>query len=151
MPERNGMNDHMMDKAADGLLALMPVYHKHIFRINRRDTGLEAAQYRVLGVLMKSGSNPISEIGRTLYISKPYMTVLIDSLMEKGWIERRNDPEDRRVILISITPGGKKHLRQAFEVYKTDVKKLLAGLGSEDIEKLCSSLENLQQIFEKLE
>ena len=144
------MNDHMMDKAADGLLALMPVYHKHIFRINRRNSGLEAAQYRVLGVLMKSGSHPISEIGRVLYISKPYMTVLIDSLMEKGWIERRNDPDDRRVILISITPGGKKHLRQAFEVYKTDVKILLAGLGSEDIEKLCSSLEKLQEIFEKL-
>jgi DNA-binding MarR family transcriptional regulator len=141
----------MMDKAADGLLALMPVYHKHIFRINRHNSGLEAAQYRVLGVLMKSGSHPISEIGRALYISKPYMTVLIDSLMEKGWIQRRNDPDDRRVILISITPGGKKHLRQAFDVYKTDVKKLLAGLGSEDIEKLCSSLEKLQKIFEKME
>jgi DNA-binding MarR family transcriptional regulator len=145
------MNDHLMDKAADGLLALMPVYHNHICRINRRNSGLEAAQYRVLGVLMKSGSHPISEIGRALYISKPYMTVLIDSLMEKGWIERRNDPDDRRVILISITPGGKKHLRQAFEVYKTDVKILLAVLGSEDIEKLCSSLEKLQKIFKKLE
>jgi DNA-binding MarR family transcriptional regulator len=141
----------MMDKAADGLLALMPVYHKHIFRINRHKTGLESAQYRVLGVLMKSGSHPISEIGRALYISKPYMTVLIDSLMEKGWIERGNDPNDRRVILISITPGGKKHLHQAFELYKTDVKKLLAGLSSEDIDELCSSLEKLQKIFEKME
>jgi DNA-binding MarR family transcriptional regulator len=141
----------MKDKAADSLLALMPLYHNHIFRINRRNSGLEAAQYRVLGILMKTGPHPISEIGRMLYISKPYMTVLIDSLIKKGLIERGNDPGDRRVILITITSSGKKHLRRAFEIYKTDVKNLLAGLGNDDISQLCSSLENLQKIFEKLE
>jgi DNA-binding MarR family transcriptional regulator len=144
------MNDPMVDKAADGLLALMPLYHKHIFRINRRISGLEAAQYQVLGVLMKSGPLSMSDIGRRLYISKPYMTALIDSLMIKGWIERGKAPDDRRVIIITITPSGKKHLRRAFEVYKTDVKNLLAGLGNNDINQLCSSLENLQKIFEKL-
>lgn len=144
------MDDSLKDKAADGLLALMPLYHRHIFRLNRHTSGFETAQYRVLGVLMKSGSQPISEIGRALYISKPYMTVLIDSLMEKGWIRRGHDPDDRRVILISITPEGKKHLRRAFEVYKEDVKTLLAGLGKNDISQLCSSAEHLKKILEKL-
>jgi len=139
-----------MDKVADNLLALMPLYHKHIFRINQRTSGMEAAQYRVLGVLMKSGPLSMSEIGRLLYISKPYMTVLIDSLTEKGWIERGNNPDDRRVIIITITPTGKKHLRKMFEVYKSDVKTLLAGFGREDIEQLCTSLEHLQKIFGKL-
>jgi DNA-binding MarR family transcriptional regulator len=144
------MDDSLKDKAADGLLALMPLYHRHIFRINRHISGMETAQYRVLGVLMKSGSQPISEIGRALYISKPYMTVLIDSLMEKGWIERGRDPDDRRVILVSITPDGKKHLRRAFEVYKEDVKTLLSSLGRSDISQLCSSAECLKKILEKL-
>jgi len=144
------MDDSLKDKAADGLLALMPLYHRHIFRINRHISGMETAQYRVLGVLMKSGSQPISEIGRALYISKPYMTVLIDSLMEKGWIEREQDPDDRRVILVSITPNGKKHLRRAFEVYREDVKTLLSGLGKSDISRLCSSAECLKKILEKL-
>jgi len=140
-----------MDKVADNLLALMPLYHKHIFRINQRISGMDAAQYRVLGVLMKSGPHSMSEIGRLLYISKPYMTVLIDSLMEKGWIERGHDPDDRRVILISITPDGKKHLRRAFEVYRADVKTLLTGLGKNDISRLCSAVEHLKDIFDKLE
>ncbi|OPX62015.1 MAG: transcriptional repressor MprA [Methanoregula sp. PtaU1.Bin006] len=139
-----------MDKAADGLLALMPLYHRHIFRINRHISGMETAEYRVLGVLMKSGPQPISEIGRALYISKPYMTVLIDSLMEKGWIEKRHDPDDRRVILVSITPDGKKHLHRAFEVCREDVKTLLSGLGKKDISQLCSSVELLKKILEKL-
>lgn len=144
------MDDHLKDKAADGLLALMPLYHRHIFRINRHASGLETAQYRVLGVLMKTGPQPISDIGRALFISKPYMTVLIDSLMEKGWIARGNDPRDRRVILVSITPEGKKHLRRAFEIYKEDVKTLLSGLKKNDISRLCSSAEHLKEILEKL-
>jgi len=144
------MNKHMLDKVTDNLLRLIPLYHKHIFRINKRVSGLESAQYQVLGVLMKSGPHSMSEIGRMLYISKPYMTVLIDSLMEKGWIERGNDPDDRRVVIITITSGGKKHLRRASEVYKTDVKTMLAGLGSEDIEQLCTSLEQLQKVLGKL-
>lgn len=144
------MDDHLNDKAADGLLALMPLYHRHIFRINRHASGLKTAQYRVLGVLMKSGPCPISEIGRVLYISKPYMTVLIDSLMEKGWIDRGHNPDDRRVILVSITSEGKKHLHRAFEVYKEDVKTLLSRLERNDIGQLCSSAERLREILEKL-
>ena len=140
----------MINKVTDNLLALMPLYHKHIFRINQRTSGLESAQHRVLGVLMKSGPHSMSEIGRMLYISKPYMTVLIDSLIEKGWIERGSDPDDRRVIIITITPSGKRQLRRVFEGYKTDIKSLLAGLESEDIEKLCTSLEHLQKILGKL-
>jgi len=99
---------------------------------------------------MKSGPCPISEIGRSLYISKPYMTVLIDSLLEKGLIAREHDTGDRRVILVSITPEGKKHLRRAFEVYKEDVKTLISDLGKNEINRLCSSAENLREILEKL-
>lgn len=140
-----------MDKAADNLLALMPLYHKHIFRIQGRVSGLEAAEYRVLGSLMKTGHHPISEIGRKLYISKPYMTMLVDSLIGKGFIQREQDPKDRRVIRITITPRGKRHLRRAFEGYKAGVKELLTELKNEDVRELCTSLESLQKILMKLE
>lgn len=144
------MDDSLRDKAADGLLALMPLYHRHIFRMNQQTSGLEIAQYRVLGVLMKTGPCPISEIGRSLYISKPYMTALIDSLVTKKLIIREHDPDDRRVILVSITPEGKKHLRRAFEIYREDLKTMLAGLGKNDIGRICTSAEHLREILEKL-
>jgi DNA-binding MarR family transcriptional regulator len=151
IPFVSDSTDQLMDKAADRLLALMSVYHKNLFRINKRISGLEAAQYRVLGVLMKQGPQSISDIGRTLFISKPYMTVLIDSLMEKGWIERHSDPNDRRVVRITMTQGGEKHLRRVFEIYKADIKILFASLERDDISQLCSSLEHLQEIIKKLE
>lgn len=93
----------------------------------------------------------MSEIGGMLYLSKPYMTALADSMVENGWVERKNDTDDRRVIKIAITPQGKKHLQQAFDSYRADVKVLISGLDPADLQRLSAALEDLQNIFAKLE
>lgn len=129
----------------------MPLYHRHIFKAGAGASGIRLAQYRALGMLIKSGPLSMSEIGGLLYISKPYMTALADTLVENGWVERKNDPDDRRIIRITITPQGKNHLRQAFEIYRSDVKNLIAGLDNQDLQQLSFSLENLRKIFAKLE
>ncbi|NMB78879.1 MAG: MarR family transcriptional regulator [Methanomicrobiales archaeon] len=139
------------DRVADSLLALMPLYHRHIMKAGAGISGITIAQYRVLGLLMKSGPLSMSEIGRYMYISKPSMTTLADSMTDHGWIEQNQDPRDRRVKKISITPEGKKHLQQAFGIYRGDVKRLLADLDNADLEQLSASLNELQRIFAKLE
>jgi DNA-binding MarR family transcriptional regulator len=145
------MENDIRDKVAGNLLAMLPLYHRHIFKVSAGASGIRIAQYRALGMLMKSGPLSMSEIGKLLYISKPYMTVLANILVENGWAERKYDPDDRRVIKISITPLGKKHLQQAFEIYRADVKELISGLDPKDIRQLSAALEDLQKIFAKLE
>ena len=140
----------MRDRAAKDLLALIPFYHKHIIKTGFGITGMQAAQYRVLGVLMKAGTLPMSEIGRRLYISKPYMTVLIDTLIGGGFVERRPGLTDRRVINITITEQGKKYLKQSVSLYKKDLKELLSILGDAELEDLCTSLESLKAILAKI-
>jgi DNA-binding MarR family transcriptional regulator len=139
------------ERVADNLLAMLPFYHRHIFKAGAGVSGIRIAQYRALGMLIKSGPLSMSELGRLLYISKPYMTVLADTLVENGWAERKSDPDDRRVIRIAITPVGKKHLQQAFEIYRADVKALITSLDAVDLQRLSAALEDLQNIFAKLE
>ena len=79
------------------------------------------------------------------------MTTLADTLIENGWAERHHDPDDRRVINLTITPQGKKHLQQAFEIYRTDVKSLISRLDDRDLQRPVCILEDIQQIFAKLE
>ena len=145
------MTDDIRDRVADNLLALMPLYHRHILKTGPGISGIRIAQYRVLGQLMKSGPLSMSEIGRHLYISRPSMTTLADTLIEKGWAERHTDIGDRRVVNLSITPAGKKHLRKAFEIYKSDVARLLEILDGDDLRQLSESLEVVQRLFAKLE
>lgn len=145
------MTDEIRDRVADRLLALMPLYHRHILKTGPGISGIRIAQYRVLGQLMKSGPLSMSEIGRHLYISRPSMTTLADTLIEKGWAERHNDPRDRRIINLTITPPGKKHLHKAFELYKNDVAQLLGVLDDDELRQLSASLEVVQRVFAKLE
>jgi DNA-binding MarR family transcriptional regulator len=145
------MTADVTDRIAGELLALLPFYHKRVFRPNEHGiTGMKAAQYRTLGILMKSGILPMSELGKRQYISKPYMTVLVDQLIIDGYAERIPDARDRRVINIAITQKGKKHLKQAFSIYKEDVKQLLSSLGPEDLDELLRSLETLSCILSKI-
>lgn len=144
------MTDDIRDRIAENLLALLPFYHKKIFRAEHGITGVQVAQYRLLGALMKGGMLPMSELGKRLYISKPYMTTLVDQLMKEGYVERIRDTRDRRVINISITPSGIKYLKQGYAVYKDDVKNLLSDLNKKDREELCQSLEKLLSILSRI-
>jgi DNA-binding MarR family transcriptional regulator len=144
------VTDDIRDRIAENLLALLPFYHKKIFRAEHGITGVQVAQYRLLGALMKGGMLPMSELGKRLYISKPYMTTLVDQLMKEGYVERIRDTRDRRVINISITPSGIKYLKQGYAVYKDDVKNLLSDLNKKDREELCQSLEKLLSILSRI-
>ncbi len=143
------MPEDTKDLVATNLLALIPFYHKHVFR-NSRVTGIQVARYRALGVLLKSGPQSMSEIGRRLYISKPYMTALSDTLISEGLVDRVQGVEDRRVIQLSITPKGKKHLREFLESFKKDLGSLLGDLSNEDLYILNESLDNLKIILAKI-
>jgi DNA-binding MarR family transcriptional regulator len=146
------MTDIIKESVAENLIALLPFYHKKIFGPGRQGiTGMQAAQYRILGVLMKEGTPlSMSELGKRQYISKPYMTILVDQLILDGYVQRIPDTGDRRVINIAITDEGKRHLKQAASRSKETIKNMLSELDGQDLEDLCLSLEKLRNIIDKI-
>ena len=146
------MTANIKEKIAENLIALLPFYHKKIFGpTGQGKTGMQAAQYRMLGVLMREGTPlSMSELGKRLYISKPYMTVLVDQLIEDGHVQRIPDTRDRRVINITITAEGRRHLKQAASRYKDNIKNILSDLDRKDLEDLCQSLEKLRNIISRI-
>ena len=146
------MTDIIKDRIAENLIALLPFYHKKIFQPDLGITGMQAAQYRTLGVLMRQGTPlPMSELGKRLYMSKPYMTVLVDQLIQDGQVQRIPDTRDRRVINITITPEGRRHLKQAASRYKENIRNILSDLDTQDLEDLCQSLETLRSIISRIQ
>ena len=149
MELKTDIEPDLIDRAADTLLSLIPLYHAIVFRPPHGITGMKAAQYRVLHLLAHHGVLQISEIGRRLYISKPYMTALIDAMIEEGLAERQADPDDRRVALIRITGKGKTCLTTKAALFREDAKDHLARLSGDDLRILCDSLQDVRCILEK--
>lgn len=143
------MTAQTKEKIAENLIALLPFYHKKIFQ---GVTGMQAAQYRLLGTLLREGTSlPMSELGKRMYLSKPYMTVLVDQLIRDGYVRRIPDSDDRRVINIAITPAGSGYLKKAAVGHKETIIDMLSSLNKEDLEEFCRSLEKMRIIIARID
>lgn len=132
------------------LILLFPMFHGKVITRQRGITSMQLAGFRVLGVLLRHGPMPISEVGKRLYISKPYMTRLVDDLIAEDLVERLPDSSDRRVINIRITGMGRKRIDEIGNLLRDDIADLLSDLNNEDIRVLDEALKNLNKVLGKL-
>jgi MarR family 2-MHQ and catechol resistance regulon transcriptional repressor len=146
------MDDEKLSKMVDDLYLLFPLFRKKLLKHKKmlKKGQMPRSYYHVLGVLIKRGELPMSEIGRRVHISKSNMTSLIDKLVEDGLAERLPDKKDRRVINISITDKGKELLRDWRKYSNNEIKKNLSVLSDEDLEKFYESIENIKDILFKM-
>ncbi len=62
---------------------------------------------RALVTLMRSGAVRLSALSEQLRIAPRSTTEVVDALEEKGLVERRPDPYDRRATLVEVTAAGR--------------------------------------------
>jgi DNA-binding MarR family transcriptional regulator len=77
-------------------------------RIGRllRPLGVSAAGGLVLGLLRDRGPMSPSEIGERLIVTRATVTGVVDSLERRGYVRRTPNANDRRGIIIGLTPAG---------------------------------------------
>ena len=105
----------------------------------------------VLAAVMKHGPIRMSEIGKRMDISKPYMTALVDKLIQEGLVERIPDVRDRRVINVAITRAGRDALKEFRRNARKVIMENLSSLTSDDISELYVSLKTIRRITSKLD
>ena len=77
--------------------------------------GLTFAAYEALRLLAFSrrGSLPMGKMGERLMVHPASVTNAITRLEQRGLVERRLSPDDRRVVLATITAAGQSLVREA--------------------------------------
>jgi long-chain acyl-CoA synthetase len=73
---------------------------------------LSLPQYRVLA-LLADGSTASSVLARKLAVSPPSVTAVVDGLVARELVVRRDDPDDRRRLTLLLTRDGKQLLSAA--------------------------------------
>jgi len=105
------------------------------------------AQLCVIGALMHHGPMHTADIVRELNVAAPTASGIINRLEKAGYVKRSADPNDRRAVIVVLTPQGVKMA----DTLRTTVAKrwqdLLAKIPREDAEKY---LEILRKIKEAL-
>jgi DNA-binding MarR family transcriptional regulator len=90
---------------------------------------------------------PMSELARLLACDNSNVTGIIDRLEERGLVERRNAPHDRRVKLVALTPEGKR-LKRGVEARMAEPPPPIEGLPREDQRALRDILRQAVAILE---
>lgn len=72
-------------------------------------------------------------LAQRLNVTRGNMTGLIDSLIEKGFVTKKNDPLDRRQVWIVLTPQGKTYLKSLMPSYSRRIARLMSVLTNSEI------------------
>jgi MarR family transcriptional regulator for hemolysin len=105
-----------------------------------RELGLTRSQWWVLNHLYFNEGITQSELADVLDVEKPTLGRLLDRLEDKGWLERRADPSDRRAKRVYLT-GNVQGLMRALRRLAADLRaQALDGLDEVERARLLEAL-----------
>jgi DNA-binding MarR family transcriptional regulator len=107
------------------------------------ETGLTPYHHAVLALLDEEPPETQAMIADALGYDRSHLVGMLDELEERGLIERRRDPADRRRHLVSLTPEGKRASTRLRAVVKQVEEDFFAPLDAEQRETLKSLLQEL--------
>ena len=111
-----------------------------------RPHGLTGAQYNVLNIL-SDAPDGISqrELGDLLVVDRSNVTGLLDRMEKAGWVQRRDDPADRRVYRVSLTAAGRETWSKVHPLYLDAISQVTAGLSEKRMSECIEILARLEK------
>jgi DNA-binding MarR family transcriptional regulator len=92
---------------------------------------------------IKAEGSRLTDLAERAQITKQSMGYLVDYLEERGYLERRPDPTDRRAALVCLTERGWKQVRAALAIIAALEAEWTRALGKERMEQLRELLTEL--------
>lgn len=130
---------------------------RHLDRARRgifARNGLESWEFDVLSALRRAGEpyklSPGALVTQTM-VTSGTMTNRIDRMEEHGLVRRHPSPDDRRAVVVELTPQGLERVDSAFSELLDIEHTVLAVLAGSAQPELANMLRALTQQFEDLE
>ena len=107
--------------------------------------GIDPREFLLLRFVAASEGRSQHELAERLGVPASRMVALVDKLEDAGLVERRSDPEDRRVRGLHLTRKGCAALERAAKVAIDYETRLCAGINRKEREQLIDLLQKLQE------
>lgn len=114
-------------------------------RLNRHlsEADLTVSQFGTLEALLHLGPLNQRALGQKLLKSGGNITLVIDNLQKSGMVEKKTDPDDRRAVIISLTPKGRKFISDFFPQHLSKINEEFSVLTSDEKKQLAALCKKL--------
>lgn len=93
----------------------------------------------------------MGELSRRLMVSGGNVTGLTDALVAEGYVERREDPRDRRAYSVRLTAAGRRAFRHMAKAHEAWVIALFGGLDQHEKTQFLELLDRLKNHVNQLD
>jgi DNA-binding MarR family transcriptional regulator len=110
--------------------------------------GVSMSHLHVMWILQSHGDLSMTHLAEMLDISLSNATGLVDRMEERGVIDRIRVPDDRRIVLVSLSDHGRELLAQVDLVRSDLVATVLRHLDATQLAGLLHTLADLRQAMQ---
>ncbi len=138
---------------ASDMLSMMPRLVRAI-KQHARSVGSDHGPMKDLGesqvivlYTLLVGRRLTSELARRFNVTNPTMTRIVDALVDKGYVERQTDPNDRRRLYLQLTEAGLEIAKQAHEAGREALVEYISPLSEEQLRDILRAFSHLQSLL----
>jgi DNA-binding MarR family transcriptional regulator len=111
--------------------------------------GLTLPQYHLLEALRDADELSVGALAEAAGVAPPTATRMLDCLARDGYVERRHSEEDRRAVLVSLTPSGGTAVEAAHVQVNAWRQRVYGALEPEEREQVARLLTRLSEVLEE--
>lgn len=112
-------------------------------RAHAASRGLTLQEFGIMEALYNKGDLFLGDLQQRILVTSGGVTYLVDRLVEKGMVERRECKEDRRARYASLTDKGRILMGQIFPEHAAWLENAVGGLSQKQRVKAIKTLRKL--------
>lgn len=132
------------------LLSCVMVVEKNVRRQLVEQFGTTLPRFDLMSALERKPDGMVmSELSKSLMVSSGNVTSVVDRLIEDGCVTRTTDENDRRSIIVKLTPAGLKDFHAMAKAHEEWFDKLFSDLSDHELERFLLRLGDLRAAVDK--
>ncbi len=141
----------LVNSISKNLYDALPLLPKRLVRVDAitREFGMPFSNIQIM-CMLSDREMTIGEISTNLGIAKPNITPLLDSLHERGLLERCRSEKDRRIVNVRLLPEGRELVEKLQESIANQVLEWPEDFGTGDMKRLNNALAYLIEAARQL-
>lgn len=109
-------------------------------------------KYTVLAVIGENGNISSAELSRRFYVTPQTMHKIVEELLLRGLVMRREDANTRRILRLALTLRGRKVLEDCERIADEIERQALADFSDSKLSELRALLQSLRSnLFQAIE